>query len=58
MFTHKQAIDDGSIYLYNTNEFRIKTMYDYYVAMKSMLLVTKLFSHPSIGYASLTILVP
>jgi len=33
-------------------------MYDYYIAMKSMFLVAKLFSHLSIGYASLTILLP
>jgi len=33
-------------------------MYDYYIAMKSMFLVAKLSSHPSIGYASLTILLP
>ncbi len=33
-------------------------MYDYYVAMKSMFLVVKLSSHPSIGYASLTIFLP
>jgi hypothetical protein len=44
--------------LYNTNEFRIEIMYDYYIAMKSMFLVAKLFSHLSIGYASLTILLP
>jgi len=44
--------------LYSTNEFRIETMYDYYIAMKFMFLVVKLFSHPSIGYASLTILLP
>ncbi len=44
--------------LYNTNEFGIETMYDYYIAMKSMFLVVKLFSQPSIVYASLTILLP
>jgi hypothetical protein len=46
------------MFLYNTNGFRIETMYDYYIAMKSMFLVAKLFSHPSIGYASLTIFLP
>jgi hypothetical protein len=44
--------------LYNTNEFRTETMYDCYIAMKSMFLVVKLSSHSSIGYASLTILLP
>jgi len=33
-------------------------MYDYYIAMKSMFLVAKLSFYPSIGYASLTILLP
>jgi hypothetical protein len=33
-------------------------MYDYYIAMKSMFLIAKLFSLLSIGYASLTILLP
>jgi len=42
--------------MYNTNGFRIETMYDYYIAMKSMFLVIKLSSHSSIGYASLSIL--
>ncbi len=45
-------------YLYNTNRFRIEIMYDYYIVMKSMFLVVKLSSHPSIGYASFTILLP
>jgi len=44
--------------LYNTNGFRTKTMYDYYIVMKSMFLVEKLFFHPSINYASFTILLP
>jgi len=44
--------------LYNTNEFRTEIMYDYYIVMKSMFLVVKLSSHSSIGYASLTILLP
>jgi len=44
--------------LYNTNGFGTQTMYDYYIAMKSMFLVAKLFSHPFIVYASLTILLP
>jgi len=38
--------------------FRIETMYDYYIAMKSMFLVVKLSSHSSIGYASLIIFLP
>jgi hypothetical protein len=46
------------VHLYNTNGFRTETMYDYYIAMKSMFLVVKLSSHSSIGYASLTILLP
>jgi hypothetical protein len=40
----------------NRNGFRTETMY--YIAMKSMFLIVKLSSHPSIGYASLTILLP
>jgi hypothetical protein len=44
--------------LYYTNEFRIETMYDYYIAMKSMFLVVKSSFHFSIGYANLTILLP
>jgi hypothetical protein len=47
-----------SMCMYNTNEFGIETMYDYYIAMKSMFLVIKLFSHPSIVYANFTILLP
>jgi len=46
------------MFLYNMSGFRTETMYDYYIAMKSMFLVVKLSSHPSIGYASLTILLP
>jgi len=46
------------VLLHNTNGFRTETMYDYYIAMKSMLLVVKLFSHSSIDYVSLTILLP
>jgi hypothetical protein len=42
--------------LYNTNGFRTETMYDYYIAMKSMFLIAKLFSHPFIDYANFTIL--
>jgi hypothetical protein len=42
--------------MYNTNGFRTETMCDYYIAMKSMFLVAKLFFHSSISYASLTIL--
>jgi len=44
--------------MYNTNGFRIEIMYDYYIAMKFMFLVAKLFFHPFIGYASFTILLP
>jgi hypothetical protein len=44
--------------LYNTNGFRTETMYDYYIAMKSMFLVVKLFFHPFIGYANFTIFLP
>jgi hypothetical protein len=44
--------------LYNMNGFGTETMYDYYIAMKFMFLVVKLFSHPSIVYASFTILLP
>jgi hypothetical protein len=43
------------VVLYNTNGFGTKIMYDY-ITMKSMFLVAKLFSHPFIVYASLTIL--
>jgi hypothetical protein len=42
--------------MYNTNGFGTETMYDYYIAMKSMFLVAKSFYHPSIVYASLTFL--
>jgi hypothetical protein len=42
--------------LYNMNGFGTETTYDYYIAMKSMFLIAKLFSHPSIVYASLTFL--
>jgi hypothetical protein len=38
--------------------FRIEIMYDYYIVMKSMFLVVKLSSQPTIGYANLTILLP
>jgi hypothetical protein len=44
--------------LYNTNGFGIETMYDYYIAMKSMFLIAKSFYHPSIVYASLTFFLP
>jgi hypothetical protein len=40
------------------NGFETETMYDYYIVMKFMFLVVKLFSHPSIVYASFTILLP
>jgi hypothetical protein len=44
--------------VYNMNGFKTETMYDYYIIMKSMFFVVKLSSHPSIGYASLTIPLP
>jgi len=44
--------------MYNTNGLETENMYDYYIAMKAMFLVIKLFSHPSIVYASFTILLP
>jgi hypothetical protein len=44
--------------MYNTNGFGTEIMYDYYITMKFMFLVVKLFSHPSIVYASFTILLP
>jgi hypothetical protein len=44
--------------MYNMNGFGTETMYDYYIAMKSMFLVVKLFSHPSIVYGNFTILLP
>ncbi len=34
--------------MYNMNKFKTETMYDYYIAMKSMFLVVKLFFHLSI----------
>jgi hypothetical protein len=46
------------MYLYNMNGFGTETMYDYYIVMKFMFLVVKLFSHPSIVYASFTIVLP
>ncbi len=48
----------NKVKVYNTNGFRIETMYDYYKVMKSIFLVAKLFFHPFIGYANLTILLP
>jgi hypothetical protein len=47
-----------NVFMYNTNGFGTETMYDYYITLKSMFLVAKLFSHPSIVYASFTILLP
>jgi hypothetical protein len=44
--------------LHNTNGFGTETMYDYYIAMKSMFLVIKLSSHSSIDYVSFIILLP
>jgi hypothetical protein len=32
------------VVMYNTNGFKTETMYDYYIIMKYMFLVTKLFS--------------
>ncbi len=61
---HEELIATGlstppsALYLYNMNRFRTKTMYDYYIAMKSMFLVVKLSTHFSIDYASFTILLP
>ncbi len=46
------------VVMYNTNGLRTETIYDYYIAMKSMFLVVKLFFHPSIVYVSLIIFVP
>ncbi len=46
----------SALVVYNTNGFGTETMYDYYIAMKSMFLVAKLFYHPSIVYASFTFL--
>jgi len=43
---------------YLTNGFGIETMYDYYISMKSMFLVWKLFFHLSIVYVRLIILLP
>jgi hypothetical protein len=61
-FHNTKNIDSGPNYetkkMYNMNGFRIETMYDYYIAMKSMFLVVKLFSHPSIVYGNFTILLP
>ncbi len=62
IYTQKRpSQDDTNVpieVLYNTNRFRTETMYDYYIIMKSMFLVAKLFSHPFIGYANFTILLP
>jgi hypothetical protein len=44
--------------LYNTSGFRTEIMYDYYIIMKSMFLVVKLSSQPTIGDGSFTILFP
>jgi len=43
---------------YTTWTFGIETIYNYYIAMKSMFFVAKLFYHPSIVYASLTFFLP
>jgi hypothetical protein len=47
-----------TLVLYNTNGFKTKIMYDYYIVMKSMFLIAKLFSHSFIVYANITILLP
>ncbi len=44
--------------VYDMNGFGTETMYVYYIAMKSMFLVAKLFSHLSIVYVNFTILLP
>ncbi len=44
--------------LYYKSGFRTETIYDYYIVMKSMFLVVKLSSQPTIGYVNLTILLP
>jgi hypothetical protein len=41
--------------MYNMNEFGTETMYDYYIAIKFMFLIIKLFFHLSIVYASFII---
>jgi hypothetical protein len=41
--------------MYNMNGFGTETMYDYYIAMKSMFLGCKNFLSPFIIYASFTI---
>jgi hypothetical protein len=42
--------------MYYMSGFRTETMCDYYIVMKSMFLVVKLSSQPTIGYANLAIL--
>jgi hypothetical protein len=42
--------------LWNTDGFETKTIYIYYIVMQSMFLVAQPLLHPSIVYASLTIL--
>jgi hypothetical protein len=44
--------------MYYKNGFKTETIYDYYIVMKSMFLVVKLSSQPTIGYSNLTILLP
>jgi hypothetical protein len=44
--------------MYNTIGFKIKIMYDYYIAMKFMFLIVKLSSHSSIDYVTFTIFLP
>jgi hypothetical protein len=50
--------DYGTKKMYYESGFRTETIYDYYIVMKSMFLVVKLSSQPTIGYANLTILLP
>jgi hypothetical protein len=51
-------LKQSQVAMYNTNGFGTETMYDYYIVIKSLFLVVKLFSHPSIVFASFTIFLP
>jgi hypothetical protein len=44
--------------MYNTKGFGTENIYDYYIAMKSMVLGCKFFFSPFIIYASFTIFLP
>jgi len=46
------------VVMYYKSGFRTETIYDYYIVMKTMFLVVKLSSQPTIGYVNLTILLP